>query len=168
MPLLVSSLMVVSWDAALSPSTSQARGATSTARPAIRACSLLTKELVTKVTPFDAKTLQVYFFGNAEPEADSLGAGGTDCSYGGIAIQIDPNFSYDAFKKQKGWETAEPVGGLGDEALFHDNIGEWAEMIVRSGPHLLTIRMDIPKGHSGASIKPNVVTLAKELLPRIK
>lgn len=168
MQLLVSSLVVVSWVSALSPSTLQVRGATSTTKPAVRACSLLTKELVNKVTPFDAKTLQVYFFGNAAPEEDSLGAGGSDCSYGGIAIQIDPRFSYDAFKKQKGWENAESVGGLGDEALFHDNIGEWAEMIVRSGPHLLTIRMDIPRGHSGASIKPNVIALAKELLPKIK
>ena len=166
MPILVSSLAIATWLAAPPASALQARGATSTNAPAIRACSLLTKELVKKVTPFEGKALDIYLMG--EPDADSNGAGGTDCSYGGIAIQIDPNFSYEAFKNQKDWANAEPVAGVGDEALFHDNIGEWAEMIVRSGPHLLTIRMDVPKGKPAASIKPNVIALAKELLPKIR
>lgn len=60
------------------------------------------------------------------------------------------------------------VPGLGDEALFHDDIGEWAELIVRSGSHLLAVRMDIPKGKTAESIKPNTVELVRALLPKIR
>ncbi|HTI39989.1 MAG TPA: hypothetical protein VL484_20670 [Vicinamibacterales bacterium] len=164
MRLIIASLVAV---ACCSPATFafQTSG-TARAKSSVRACSLLTKELIKTVTPEDTKALDIYFTG--APEEDSLGAGGTDCAYGGIAIQIDPNFSYDTFKRQTGWEHAEPVVGLGDEALFHDNIGEWAELIVRSGAHLLTIRMDVPRGRTAESIKPNVIALAKALLPKIQ
>jgi len=120
---------------------------------------------VRKVTPFEGKALDIYLM-NA-PEEDTLGAGGSDCSDGGIAVQIDPRFTFEAFKRQKGWEHAEHVG-VGDEALFHDNIGEWAELVVRSGPHVLTIRMDVPRGKTAAAIKPNVIALANALLPALK
>jgi len=82
-------------------------------------------------------------------------------------VQIDPRFGFETFKAQKGWEHAEHVS-VGDEALFHDNIGEWAELVVRSGAHLLTIRMDIPRGKTAASIKSNVLALANALLPALK
>ncbi len=165
MRFVVASLFAVT---CVAPSTSafQAHGGPAIPKATIHACSLLTKELVRRVTPLEAKVLDLYFL--QPPQEDTLGAGGSDCEYGGIAVQVDPKFSYDTFKKQPGWEHAEPVPGIGDEALFHDNIGEWAEMIARSGPHLLTIRMDVPKGKTAESIKPNVVALAKALLPKLQ
>jgi hypothetical protein len=166
MRLLFSALFVSS---CVMPSAAafQARGAADATKSTIHACSLLTKELVRKVTPYEGKALEIVLMANSEPEEDTLGAGGSDCTYGGVAVQIDPRFTFEAFKKEMG-EHAERVDGVGDEALFRDNIGEWGDMVVRSGPHLLTIRMDIPKGKSAASIKPNVVALAKELLPKLK
>jgi hypothetical protein len=152
-----------------SMSAFQARATAARGKPAIHACSLLTKELIKKVTPLDAKELAVYYMAAPEAEEDTLGAGGSDCSSGGIAVQIDPTlFSFDSLKKDKDWEHAEPVAGVGDKALFHDNAGEWAEMVVQAGPHLLTIRMDTPNGKIPASIKPNVIALAKELLSKLK
>jgi hypothetical protein len=144
----------------------QARGTATAGEPAVHACSLLTKELIRKVTPYEGKALDISL--SQDPEENTLGAGGSDCCNGGICVQIDPRFTFEAFKGQRGWESAEHVVGVGDEALFHDNIGEWAELIVRSRPHLLTIRMDIPRGKTAASIKPNVIALAKELLPKLK
>jgi hypothetical protein len=32
----------------------------------------------------------------------------------------------------------------------------------------LTIQMDVPTGRTAASIKPNVIALAKAILPRLK
>jgi len=150
----------------LTPSTLafQARGRAAATTSSVRACALLTRDLIRKVTPYEGKALDIALTG--APEEDSLGAGGSDCSDGGIAIQIDPRFTFETFKRQKGWENAEHVT-VGDEALFHDNIGEWAELVVRSGSHLLTIRMDIPRGKTAASIKPNVIALAKAILPAI-
>jgi len=121
--------------------------------------------LIRKVTPYEGKALDVMLTG--DPEADSLGAGGSDCSDGGISIQIDPRFTFDMFKQQKGWENAEHLP-VGDEALFHDNIGEWAELVTRSGSHLLTIRMSIPRGKTAGSIKSNVIALANAILPALK
>jgi hypothetical protein len=150
---------------ASSISAFQARGGAAGGQPTIRACSLLTRELIRKVTPYEGKALEISLMGG--PEADSLGAGGSDCCDGGICVQIDPRFGFETFKAQKGWEHAEHVS-VGDEALFHDNIGEWAELVVRSGAHLLTIRMDIPRGKTAASIKSNVLALANALLPALK
>ena len=160
-------LTVVAVIASLTPSISafQARGGAATGNSTLHACSLLTRELIRKVTPYEGKALDVNLMGG--PEEDTLGAGGSDCTDGGISVQIDPRFTFEGFKGQKGWEHAEHVG-VGDEALFHDNIGQWAELVVRSGSHLLTIRMNIPRGKTAESIKPNVIALAKELLPKLK
>jgi hypothetical protein len=147
---------------------SQARGRAASGPSTIRACALLTRELARKMTPYEGQALQFMLRSSPEPEEDTLGAGGSDCSDLGIAVQIDPRFSFEVFRRQKDWEQAEHVAGLGDDAFFHDNIGEWAELIVRSGPHLLTIRMNVPPGKTAASIKPNVVALAKALLPNLK
>ena len=146
----------------------QARGRADNGASTIRACALLTRELARKTTPYEGQALQLFLKSSPEPEEDTLGAGGSDCSYLGIDLLIDPRFSFETFRRQKDWEQAERVGGLGDEALFHDNIGEWAELVVRSGSHLLAIRMDVPRGKTAASIKPNVVALAKALLPNLK
>jgi hypothetical protein len=162
MPLLLTAAVLIA-SLALPPAASQTRGAT--AQPAIRACSLLTRELVRKVTPYEGKALEISLAGG--PEENTLGAGGSDCSDGGISLLVDPRFSFDSFRKQKGWEQAEHIAGVGDEALFHDNIGEWAEMVVRSGSHVFTIQMDIPTGKTAASVKPNVVALAKAILPAL-
>jgi hypothetical protein len=164
MRLFISSLLVIGCFA-VSISASQARGTAATGKkPGIHACSLLTKELVTKVTPYEGKALELQFLGG--PDEDSDGAGGSDCSYGGIDIQIDPTtYNVASLKKQKG---AEPVAGVGDEAVFQDIQGHWAQLAVRSGSHLLGIRMDIPNGKSAAAIKPNTITLAKTLLPMLK
>ena len=161
---LLTAVVAIAW---LVPPTSafQARGATATTN--VRACSLLTTDLIRKVTPYEGKALEINLVGS--PEENTLGAGGSDCSHGGISLLIDPSRSnFDSFRKQKGWEQAEHIAGVGDEALFHDNIGEWAELVVRSGSHLFAIRMDIPTGKTAASIKPNVVALAKAILPALK
>ena len=139
-----------------------ARGA-QTAKPAVRACALLTKEVVTQVTPYDKKTLDLVL--TVPPMEDSLGASGSACSYGGITMQVDP-FVPAVFERQKK-NTWVVVPGLGDTAYFVDNSGRWAELYVNAAGRVLTIQMDIPMGKTAASIQPNVIALAKAILPKL-
>ena len=139
-----------------------ARGAQT--KPAIRACTLLTKEVVTQVTPYDKKALDLVLL--VPPMEDSLGASGSACSYGGITMQVDP-FAPAVFERTKK-PTWAVVPGLGDTAYFVDNGGRWAELYVAAEGRVLTIQMDIPMGKTATSIQPNVIALAKAILPKLK
>ena len=139
-----------------------ARGAGTPARPS--ACALLTKELVTQITPYDTQTLAGVL--GVRPTEDPIGQSGSACSYGGITMQIDP-FPFATIEKMRtpAWAA---VPGVGDAAYFRDNRGEWGELYVRSGTHVLTIQMDVPTGKTTASIQSNTVALAKAILPKLK
>ena len=139
-----------------------ARG-TQTAKPTVRACALLTKEVVTQVTPYDKKTLDAVL--TVPANEDSLGASGSACSYGGITMQVDP-FAPAVFERQKK-DTWVVVPGLGDTAYFVDNGGRWGELYVTAAGRVLTIQMAIPMGRTAASIQPNVIALAKAILPKL-
>ena len=129
-----------------------------------RACSMLTKERITKVSPYDAKTLATVLLVPAN--GSSIGASGSECTYGGITMQIDP-FTPAAFDRirTKDWTM---IPNLGDSAYYRDNGGRWGEIFASSGAHVLTIQMDIPTGRTAASIQPNAIALAKEILPNLK
>ncbi len=139
-----------------------ARGAGTPARPS--ACALLTKELVTQITPYDKQTLAGVL--GVRPTEDPIGQSGSACSYGGITMQIDP-FPFATIEKLRtpAWAA---VPGVGDAAYFRDNRGEWGELYVRSDTHVLTIQMDVPTGKTAASIQSNTVALAKAILPKLK
>jgi len=98
------------------------------------------------------------------PNGDALGAAGSECTY--VTLQVDP-FAPGVIEKQvkKDWV---PMSGVGDAAYFRDNGGRWAELYVRTGAHVMTIQMSVPTGRTAASIQPNVVALAKVLLPQLK
>jgi hypothetical protein len=131
--------------------------------PAVRACSLLTKELIAQVTPYERQQLAPVT--QIPPMEDALPRGSA-CSYGGITLQIDP-FPPATLEKQRtpAWSA---VPGVGDEAYFRDNRGEWGELYVRAGARVLTIQMDVPTGRTAAAIQPNTIALAKALLPKLK
>jgi hypothetical protein len=139
-----------------------ARGAGTPARPS--ACALLTKELVTQITPYDKQTLAGVL--GVRPTEDPIGQSGSACSYGGITMQIDP-FPFATIEKMRtpAWAA---VPGVGDAAYFRDNRGEWGELYVRSDTHVLTIQMDVPTGKTAASIQSNTIALAKAILPKLK
>lgn len=141
-----------------------ARGA-QPAKPAVRACPLLTREVVTQVSPYEKKVLDVVL---GVPASEDPVGSGSGCSYGGITMQVDP-FPPAVFDKQrekdKKWVA---VQGVGDTAYYRDNMGRWGELYVASAGHVLTIQMDIPMGKTAASIQPNTIALAKAILPKLK
>lgn len=130
----------------------------------VGACSLLTRELVTKVTPYDKPALDLVM--RIPPQEEAIGQSGSVCDFGGITLQIDP-FTPDRLEKLRD-ETWVAIADVGDAAYFRDNRGEWAELAARSGRRVLTIQMDVPTGRTTASIQPNVIALAKAILPKLK
>src|SRR4051812_34521261 len=130
----------------------------------ISACSLLSKDLLTQVTPYDKKALNRALLD--PPREDAVGQSGSECSYGGVTMNVDA-FTPAAFERLRD-ATWVPVQNLGDRAYFRDNKGRWAEVYVVVGSHVLTIQMDIPTGRTAPSIQPNVMALAKAVLLRLK
>jgi hypothetical protein len=150
---------------AIQATTVQSGSGAAAGKRAVGACSLLTKELVTQVTPYEKQVLDVVT--QIPPSEDPVGPSGSACEYGGIGLQIDPFGSPARIEKEFGtkWER---VADVGDVAYFRNNIGRWGELYVRAGAHVLTIQMAVPNGRTAESIKPNTIALAKAILPKLK
>lgn len=132
--------------------------------PANRACELLTRELVTKTSPYEKRALDMAL--RMPPEEDALAAGGSACTSGGITLQIDPmRADRLAAIVKPDWQK---VSGVGDLAYFRDNGGEYAELYVRAGAHIVTVQMDVPAGKGAAALQSNVVAVARDVLSRLK
>lgn len=132
---------------------------------AVKACALLSKDLIALHTPYekDARKLVP----SIPPEEEAVGATGSACEYGGVHLQVNPFASPQYVEQQlvkDGW-TRE--SGLGDLAMFRDNRGSYAELYVRSGARVITIQMSVPNGKTTAGIKPNAVALAKAVLAKM-
>ena len=118
---LVMSLLVMSGFALQATAVESGNGAAA-GKPTGRACSLLTRELVTQVTPYEKQALELVM--SVPPSEDLLGKSGSACYFGGITLQIDPFGSPARIEKEFATQWA-PVSDLGDVAYFRDNIGEW-------------------------------------------
>lgn len=143
-----------------------------TGKQATAACSLLTRELVLQVSPYEqqppaVRDMHRQLLAQLPPREEPVGAAGSACDYGPIHMQIDP-FASPANVEKSLAKTAAPLSGLGDVAFFHDNRGRFAELYVRAGARVLTIQMDVPDGRTPESVKPNAIALAEALLPKLR
>jgi hypothetical protein len=131
-------------------------------KPAIKACSLLPKELAMKVSGDVNK--RVF---DLPPEEEPAGKGSA-CHYADITLQIDPftaAFIDQTAKKDAAWT---PVAGVGDRAWFRDNKGHYAELMGHVAGRTFTIQMGIPFQSTVEKMKPNVIALAKAIVPQLK
>jgi hypothetical protein len=138
----------------------------------IRACSLLTKDLLTQHSPFEQappaeRDQHRMLLGAIPPEEESIGPSGSACSFGGVYLQVDP-FAAPAKTEADVAKMSTRVAGVGDVAYFRNNRGEYAELYVRSGVHVITLQMDTPQGRTPESIKPNAIALAQAILPKLR
>jgi hypothetical protein len=137
----------------------------SVAAPPPDACALLTKAILTRVSPETAQRLaDALAF---PPEAGQVGTRGSTCDYGGVYLQIDPFAAPSRVEKEFARSGSARVAGLGDAAFYRDNRGRHGELYVRAGSRTLTIQMSIPPGRTAASIQPNAVELARLLLAEL-
>jgi hypothetical protein len=129
-----------------------------TASTPVRACSLLPKEEVKRHVPWEA------MFDFMEPEENAIGDSGSSCSYPTVEIQVLPSSSriIDIARERGGLEA---VSGIGDEAYFHNNSDEYAEMFVRVGRYIVTVQADADDGIE--SSRPRAVNLARALVARL-
>jgi len=155
---ILSLLLAVS--AAATPSPSHQKPAGNRAR--INACTVLTRDLVDKVTTSASKPVP-----SKPPTETPAGLNGSYCDYGSIGLQIDPFSGADQMRKSppKSWM---PVSGVGDAAYINNVSDVFAELMAWSGSHHFAIQMEVPAGGTAEALKPNLIQLANLIIPKLK
>ena len=127
------------------------------------ACSFLTRELAMKVS--GAANKAVF---DLPPEEEPAGKGSA-CHYADITLQIDPFTAerLEQLRKAQGKDWVE-VPGVGDAAYFRDNGNRFAELYGRVGPRTFTIQLGVPFQGTAEGMKPNAITLAQAIVPRMR
>ena len=121
----------------------------------VRACSLLPKDEVKRHVPWEA------MFDFMEPEENAIGDSGTSCSYPTVEVQVLPSSSrIIEIARQRGG--LEALSGIGEEAYFHNNSDEYAEVFVRAGRYIVTVQADADRGIE--SSRTSAVNLARALV----
>lgn len=121
----------------------------------VRACSLLPKEEVKRHVPWGA------MFDFMEPEEDAIGDSGSSCSYPSVEIQVLSSSSrIIEIARQRGG--LEGPSGIGDEAYFHNNSDEYAEVLVRAGRYILTVQANVDDRIEAT--RPGALNLARALV----
>jgi hypothetical protein len=157
---IVAILVVAGW--AVPPAVAQGAGTAAKAAPG--ACALLPQDVVAKVSSSDPQMLRVL-----KPSEEKVGASGSACHFADVTLQVDPfttaRLEDLRTRMGKDWVAAP---GIGDAAYFRDNRGEYAELYVRTGTHVFTIQMTVPAGKAATDVKPNLLTLAQAIAPKLQ
>ena len=136
----------------------QARGGGTPAGAGIKACSILTRDLV---EPFaeNKRTLDLI-----PPEEETMSSGSA-CEWGIVRLQLyaaRPGASHTAPKDFV------PLPGVGDAAFFHNNRDRYAELMVWSGAHHFTLQVSVPTGSTADAIRPRTVDLATAIIKKLR
>jgi hypothetical protein len=149
-------------NAALIAAVAAALPASLEAQPAaakVAVCSLLPTAEVKQHLPW-IKALDAM-----PPEEEAIGAYGSSCNYPSVTIQVMP-FSKQAIDAERAKGGLEAVGGVGDEAWFHNNRNRYAELYVRVGARLLTVQANVSTTID--AVKPGTLSLAKALAAKLQ
>ena len=161
MRIVIASLLVIGLFDSFA-AADQARSAAAAGSPAIKACSLLPKDLVMKVS--GAANKLVF---DLPPEEEQVGKSGSACEYADIRLQIDP-FPWATLEAAAKKDKMVAVPGVGDAAYFGYRNSAFAEMMGRAGGHTFTIQMGVPFASTPEKMKPNVIALANAIVPKLK
>lgn len=138
---------------------SQARsGAPAAGQPSVRACTVLTRDLV---APF---TENKQILDLIPPQEETLGTSGTACEYGGVRLQLFPGRGGERTSSARGLE---PIAGAGDGAYFRANGRLYAELMVWTEQHALDLQVSVPSGRTPEALKPDVVVLANAIIAKL-
>ena len=152
-------------------------GSAAFAQPAgasrVTACTLLTKDEIKKLLgPRTSKVIDL-----VPPNEEILKSGGSECFVGNVTIQLDayPVSSFDATKKryaESGTTAFRELPGVGDAAFSYDqNPGKTSHVVgifTRTGPHVLTISMDVNTGDSVEALREDALVLTKAAIVKLK
>ena len=136
----------------------QARGGTAAGGTAIKACSILTRDLV---LPFaqNPKLLDL-----VPPEEETL-TNWVACEYGIVRLQL---YAMRAGKAGPAPKDFQNLPGVGDTAYFRSNRDRYAELMVWKGAHHFTLQVAVPTGSTAEAIKPKTITLANAIIAKLK
>jgi hypothetical protein len=126
---------------------------------AAKACSILTKDLVLPFSP-NPKMLDLI-----PAEEEPFGNGGTACDYGPVRLQLYPPRTSPAKTQPKDFQA---LSGAGELAYFRSNRDRYAELMVWGGVHYFTLQVSVPSGSTAEAIKPKTVTLANQVIAKLK
>jgi hypothetical protein len=158
---MITSLSIVACLAAASPGGAQP-GKPAPGKPAIRACEVLTRDVVAKFDTGNPKMRDLI-----PRNEEAIGSHGSSCDDGSIFVQIDPFLNAESLRKSpaKDWQA---ISGVGDTAYFHNNRDRYAELMVWSGGHHFTIQLSVPDGRTAEAVKPNTIGIATALIAKLK
>ena len=144
---------------ASAPAVSQTRpGDRASVQPPIRACGVLTRDLVAPFTE-NKKVLDL-----VPPEEEALGTSGTACEYGAVRLQLFPGRGG---KRTVSGKDFQPVSGVGEGGYFRNNRDRYAELIVWTGKHALDLQVTVPAGRTAEALKADVIALANAIIARL-
>ena len=156
----VTSLVLVSLFLAPAAGFQSRAAGTPSGNPALRACSILTKDLV---APFTANKQMLDLI---PPEEEPMGQFGSACEYGVVRLQIR-SVAAGSPRTAPGKEW-QPVSGAGEAVYFRANGKQYAELMFWSGTHALTLQVGVPTGSTPDAIRPNTISLANAVLAKLR
>jgi hypothetical protein len=133
-------------------------GGAAAGQPAIRACAVLTRELVAPFT--ENKTILDLI----PPAEETLGTTGTACQYGSVRLQLFPGRGG---KRTVSAKDLQPISGAGDGGYFRSNRNRYAELMVWTSKHSLDLQVSVPSGKTAEAMKPDIVALANTTLAKL-
>lgn len=133
-------------------------GAPKAGLPAVRACQVLTRDLVAPLTA--NKTVLDLL----PPEESAVGTSGTACQYGAVRLQLFPGRGG---KRTPSVKDLQPISGAGQGGYFHNNRDRYAELTVWTDKHSLDLQVSVPSGRTAEAIKPDVIALANAIIAKL-
>jgi hypothetical protein len=136
----------------------QGSGGPAASQPAVRACAVLTRDLVAPFTE-NKKILDLI-----PPEEEALGMSGTACEYGAVRLQLFPGRGGKRTVSAKG---VQPISGAGEGGYFRNNQDRYAELMVWTNKHSLDLQVSVPSGRTAEALKPDIVALANAIIAKL-
>jgi hypothetical protein len=135
-------------------------GGAASGAPAMRACSILTKDLA---APFaeNKKVLDLI-----PPTEEALGSSGAACQYGAVRLQLYPIAR--SQQKRTPPKDMQPIAGAGEAAYFRNNRDRYAELMVWTATHYFTLQVNVPTGKTAETIRPDTIALANAVIAKLR
>jgi hypothetical protein len=133
-------------------------GGVAAGQAALRACAVLTRDLVAPFTE-NKKMLDVL-----PPQEEALEPSGTACDYGGVRLQL---FLGRGGKRTLSAKDIQPISGVGEGGYFRNNRDQYAELMVWTGKHSLDLQVSVPSGRTADAMKPDIVALANAIIAKL-
>lgn len=126
----------------------------------LNACTVLSREEVEKIFPWEARLDQGKDIEMAHGE-------GSVCVYPSVQFFVG-KYSPAKIDAARRIGPLIPVSGIGDEAFLQQNGKNWALLYVKAGERWVSIEKDIPVNGTFESLKPPLTALGKAIVAKLR